>query len=76
MAFIVFVIAWLIILVIFTSTGGEPEPGSLAQFLGWLCIGVVVLAALYTMFTTSFMGGVGMIGSLVFFSVNKDKKDE
>lgn len=71
MSFIVFVIAWLTLLVIFISTKGKAEENPLA----WLCLGVIFLAALYTMVTTSFMAGVAMIGTLSFFTV-KAKADK
>lgn len=71
MSFIIFVIAWLTLLVIFISTKGKAEENPLA----WLCLGVILLAALYTMVTTSFMAGVGMIGTLSFFMV-KAKRDK
>jgi hypothetical protein len=69
MSFIIFVIAWLTLLGIFISTKGKAEENPLA----WLCLGVIFLAALYTMATISFMAGVGMIGSLAVFQVVKDK---
>lgn len=74
MAFIVFVIAWLILVVIFISTRGESETSSLARFLAWLCLGVVVLTALDTMFTASFWASVGMIGSPHLFAGKKISK--
>lgn len=73
MPFLAFVIAWLGLLVIFISTGGKPEANSLATTLWWLCMIVVVVCGLYTMFTVSFWGGVAMIGSLHFFAVKKRK---
>ena len=75
MSFIIFVIAWLVLLVLFISTGGEPEKDSPAMILSWLCIGVIFLVALYPMFTISFRAGLGMIRSLAAFQVVKDKYD-
>ena len=75
MSFIVFVIAWLILLILFISTGGEPEKDSPAMALAWLCICVIFLAALYTMFTISFRAGLAMIGTLSFFMV-KGKRNK
>jgi hypothetical protein len=75
MPFIIFIIAWLILLVLFLSSGGEPEKDSPAMVLGWLCIGLIVLVALYTMFEVSFRAGLGMIGTLYFFTV-KNKRNE
>ena len=71
MSFIVFVIAWLTLLVIFISTKGKAEENPLA----WLCLGVIFLAALYTMFAISFRAGLAMIGTLSFFMV-KTKRDK
>ena len=72
MAFIVFVIAWLLLLVVHLTTAGEPEENSPAQYLAWLGIVVVFVFAIYTMITASFMAGIGMIGSLALFQVRKD----
>lgn len=74
MAFVIFAIAWLIILVIHLAVGGDFEDESPARYLGLLCVGVVFLCAIYTMVTASFIAGVGMIGSLAFFTVSKDKE--
>jgi len=74
MAFVIFAIAWLIILVIHLAVGGDFEDDSPAKYLGLLCVGVVFLCAIYTMVTANFMAGVGMIGSLAFFTVDKDKE--
>ena len=74
MAFVIFAIAWLIILVIHLAVGGDFEDDSPAKYLGLLCVGVVFLCAIYTMVTASFIAGVGMIGSLAFFTVSKDKE--
>ena len=41
MAFIIFIIAWLSLLVIHSTTAGEPEENSPAQYLAWLAIVVV-----------------------------------
>jgi len=74
MAFVIFAVAWLIILVIHLAVGGDFEDDSPAKYLGLLCVGVVFLCAIYTMATVSFMAGIGMIGSLAFFTVRKGKE--
>jgi len=71
MVFAVFFIAWLVLLVLFISTGGEPEANPLTAALGWLCIAVVFGCAVYAMSTGSLRGGVAMIGSLAVLAVRK-----
>ena len=72
MAFIIFIIAWLSLLVIHLTTPGEPEENSPAQYVAWLAIGVVFVCAIYAMVTVNFLAGIGMIGSLALFQVRKD----
>ena len=71
MSFIIFVIAWLTLLVIFLSTKGKAEENPLA----WVCLGAIFVVALYTMFAVSFRAGLAMIGTLGFFMV-KAKADK
>jgi len=74
MTFVIFAIAWLTILVTHLAVGGDFEDDSPAKYLGLLCVGVVFLCATCTMVAANFMAGVGMIGSLAFFTVDKDKE--
>ncbi|MFL7794716.1 MAG: hypothetical protein AB8I69_21410 [Anaerolineae bacterium] len=74
MAFVIYAIAWFAILMIHLAAGGDFKDDSPLKYLGWLCIGVVFLCAIYTMVAASFMAGVGMIGSLAFFAVRKNKE--
>jgi hypothetical protein len=72
MAFVIFVIAWLMLLVIHLARGGDFEEDSPAKYLAWLAIAVVLACAIYTMVTVKFIAGVGMVGSLAVFQVRKD----
>jgi hypothetical protein len=55
------------------AAGGDFEDESPAKHLGWLCVGVVFLCAIYAMVTVRLMAGVAMIGSLAFFAARKNK---
>jgi hypothetical protein len=72
MAFVIFVIAWLLLLVIHLARGGDFEEDSPAKYLAWLAIAVVLVCAIYTMIKINFMAGVGMVGSLAVFQVRKN----
>ena len=61
------------LLIIYLKSGGDVEEGSETQLFAWLFIGTVVLCSIYTMIAVNFMAGLGMFGSLSFFSVEKSQ---
>lgn len=69
MVFIIFIIAWLILLMIFTTSRGKIEDNPLS----WLLIGVIVLCAVYSIFAVSILAGLSMFGSLSAFEVIRKK---
>lgn len=75
MAFVIFAIAWLVLLVMMVIEKNVTEPPewlpTVGTFLAGLCLGVILLCAIYSMFTVSFRAGLAMIGSLAFFSVSR-----
>lgn len=75
MAFVIYFGALILLVVLFRSSDGEFEKGSLSQYLSWLCIGAVFLCAISVMASGSFWGGLAMIGSLSFFSIADSGSD-
>ena len=67
MLYVIYAIAWLVLLASALTTGNLEEGSPLR----WVCVGVVMLCGIFAMLTGNWRAGVGMIGSLAFFAVKK-----